>query len=91
MVYHAMDNSRELFGNSLSPLEFELDDGPSIEALLNSYPQPIVVSELEHPSEDIEDKVGVAQALYKEGLLMIVDEASQPKVDSSDDDSQSPF
>ncbi|RYY84275.1 hypothetical protein EON63_09580 [archaeon] len=27
VVYHAMDNSRELFGSPLNPLEFELDDG----------------------------------------------------------------
>jgi len=91
VVYHAMDNSRELFGNPVSPLEFELDDGPAIEALLNAYPQPVVVSELEHPSEDVEDKTGVAQALYKEGILMIVDEASKPVVDDSDDNSDSPF
>lgn len=91
VVYHAMDNSRELFGNPVSPLEFELDDGPAIEALLNAYPQPVVVSELEHPSEDVEDKVGVAQALYKEGILMIVDEASKPAIEDSDDDSDSPF
>lgn len=83
---------RELFGNPINPMEFELDDGPAIEALLSAYPEPVTVSDLEHPSEDMEDKVGVAQSLYKEGFLMIVDEASQPVVENqSDDDSDNPF
>ena len=37
VVYHCMDNSREIFGTPLQPLEFELDDGPAIEALLGAY------------------------------------------------------
>lgn len=32
------------------------------------------MSELEHPSEELDDKIGVAQALFKEGFLMIDDE-----------------
>lgn len=43
VVYHCMDNARELYGNPLSPLEFELDDGLAIEALLEAYPQSIEV------------------------------------------------
>ena len=69
---------RELFGSALQPLEFELDDGPAIEALLAAYPQGVVVTDLEHPSEELDDKLGVAQALYKEGFLLIEDEASNP-------------
>ena len=67
-----------MFGNPLNPLEFELDDGPAIEALLAAYPEGITVSELEHPSEELDDKIGVAQALYKEGFLVIADEVSRP-------------
>ena len=52
-----MDNSRELFGAPLAPLEFELDDGPAIEALLAAYPDGIEVSELPHSSEEIEGKL----------------------------------
>lgn len=37
-----------------------------------------MVSDLEHSSEELEDKVAIAQALYKEGLLVIADEASRP-------------
>eukprot|EP01031_Cornospumella_fuschlensis_P038118 gene38118-46314_t len=77
VVYHAMDNSRELFGSPLNPLEFELDDGPCLEALLTSYPHAIQVMHLPHPSEEVEDKVGVAEALYREGLLVVVDEISR--------------
>lgn len=73
---------REFFGNPLSPLEFELDDGPAIEALLSAYPDAVTVSDLEHPSEELDDKIGVAQALYKEGFLLIVDEVSKPIVAS---------
>jgi hypothetical protein len=63
-------------------LEFELDDGPAIEAILSAYPEGVVVSDLDHPSEEIDDKLGVAQALYKEGFLLIVDEASNPSSES---------
>jgi lysine-specific demethylase/histidyl-hydroxylase NO66 len=78
VLYHCMDNSRELFGSALSPMEFELDDGPAVEALLRAYPTGVVVSELDHPSEEMDDKLGVALALYKEGFLLIDDEASNP-------------
>lgn len=68
---------RELYGSVSSPLEFELDDGPAIEQLLGAYPQPVCVSELPHSSEELEDKLAVAQALFKEGFLLVADEASR--------------
>ena len=71
---------RELFATPQNPLEFELDDGPAIEALLAAYPEPVTVSDLEHPSEELDDKLGVAQALYKEGFLLIADEVSRPAI-----------
>lgn len=37
-----------------------------------------MVQDLPHPSEELEDKVGIAQALFKEGFLLIVDETSRP-------------
>eukprot|EP01033_Poteriospumella_lacustris_P000478 gene481-318_t len=87
VLYHCMDNARVLFGNDMSPLEFDLDDGPAIETLLKAYPNAVMISDLPHPSEDMEDKVGVAQALFKEGFLVIVDETSKPgQADSDDDD-----
>lgn len=89
VVYHCMDNARELYGTPLQPLEFELDDGPAIEALLLAYPDGVTVSELPHPSEELDDKVSVAQALFKEGFLLIDDEASRP--DDEDDEDDSPF
>lgn len=89
VVYHCMDNARNLYGNEISPLEFEVDDGPAIEMLLHAYPEPIMVSDLQHPSEDLEDKVGVAQALFKEGFLVIVDETSKPHVAGNDSDAES--
>eukprot|EP00603_Paraphysomonas_imperforata_P015561 CAMPEP_0114457990 /NCGR_PEP_ID=MMETSP0104-20121206/4453_1 /TAXON_ID=37642 ORGANISM="Paraphysomonas imperforata, Strain PA2" /NCGR_SAMPLE_ID=MMETSP0104 /ASSEMBLY_ACC=CAM_ASM_000202 /LENGTH=569 /DNA_ID=CAMNT_0001630565 /DNA_START=14 /DNA_END=1723 /DNA_ORIENTATION=- len=66
VVYHCMDNSRMLHEASLNPMEFDLDDGPAIEALLDAYPTPVVVMDLHHPSEELEDKVAVAQALFKD-------------------------
>lgn len=91
VVYHCMDNARELHGAPLQPLEFELDDGPAIEALLMAYPEPIAVSELPHPSEELEDKVSLAQALYKEGFLLIHDEASKPDNEDDEVDDDDPF
>ncbi|CAM9380088.1 unnamed protein product [Scytosiphon promiscuus] len=75
VVYHCMDNSRVHHGNAMSPLQFELDDAPALEVLLSAYPQPVTVSQLPHPpTEDLEDKVGIAAALFKEGFLLIVDD-----------------
>lgn len=86
VVYHCMDNARELYGAALNPLEFELDDGPCIEGLLLAYPEPVAISDLEHPAEDIEDKVAVAEALYKEGFLVIADELSHDAEQAAGDD-----
>jgi lysine-specific demethylase/histidyl-hydroxylase NO66 len=73
VVYHCMDNARVLYGAEFAPLEFELDDGPAIEMLLNAYPDPVRVNDLPHPpNEDIEDKIGIAESLFKERLLVLV-------------------
>ncbi len=76
VLYHCMDNSREMYGNPLRPLEFDLDDGVCIEAVLSAYPTSIMVADLPHPSEEDEDKVGVVQALFKEGFLLIDDDVT---------------
>lgn len=100
VVYHCMDNSRQMYAGTLNPLEFELDDGPAIETLLHAYPDPVMVMELPHPSEDLEDKIGVAEALYKEGFLLmsIEDEDnsddhndSNDNEEDDDDDDDNPF
>jgi lysine-specific demethylase/histidyl-hydroxylase NO66 len=55
---------------ALNPLEFELDDAPAIEQLLTTIePRWIMLADLFH--DTVEDKVGVAQALYDEGLLAV--------------------
>lgn len=77
---------RELHGAPLQPLEFELDDGPAIEVLLAAYPEAVLVSELPHPSEELEDKISLAQALYREGFMLIHDEASKPANEEEADD-----
>jgi hypothetical protein len=89
IVYHCMDNAREMHGAAIQPLEFELDDGPAIEMLLEAYPAGVLVQDLPHASEELEDKVGVAQALFKEGFMMIVDSVSRE--DGDDDDNDDPF
>ena len=92
VVYHCMDNARELFGSPLSPIEFELDDGPAIEALLAAYPRAVAISDLPHPSEETDDKLEVAAALFREGFLVIDDEASKPAAEGDDDgDDDNPF
>jgi lysine-specific demethylase/histidyl-hydroxylase NO66 len=73
VVYHCVDNSREFHGNPISPLEFELDDAPALEmVLLTAPPHWICVQDLIH--DDIEDKVGVAQALFDEGVISILNQ-----------------
>jgi bifunctional lysine-specific demethylase and histidyl-hydroxylase NO66 len=88
VVYHCMDNARYLYGAPINPLEFEVDDGPAIEELLQAYPHSVLVEDIYHPSEELDDKISIAQALFKEGLLMIMDEASRPsqQVQDSDND-----
>lgn len=79
---------RELFGNPLQSVEFELDDGPTIEGLLRAYPEGVTVSDLEHPGEELEDKVAIADALFREGFLVIDDEASKPAAEDGSGDEQ---
>ena len=83
MFMHYRDSSETV----LTPVEFELDDGPAIEELLTAYPDGVVVSELSHASEELEDKLEIARALFKEGFLMVVDEASKPATNESDENS----
>jgi len=70
VVYHCMDNSRVYHEKPVSPMEFETDDAPAIEQLLKTLePHWICVADLYH--DTIEDKVGVVQALYDEGILAL--------------------
>ena len=70
IVYHCADNSREFQGNPLSPMEYEMDDGPAIEQLLTTVePHWIFVNDLYH--DTIEDKVAIAQSLFDEGIIAI--------------------
>ena len=71
VLYHCVDNSRVYRGNPLSPLEFELDDAPALEALLTTVePRWIQVQDLIH--DDIEDKLEIAQTLFDEGILAML-------------------
>ena len=70
VVYHCADNARVFHGNPLSPLEFEMDDGPALEQLLTTVePAWIMVNDLYH--DTIEDKVAIARSLYDDGILAI--------------------
>lgn len=70
VLYHCNDNSRVFMERPLSPLDFELDDAPAMEQLLTTVePRWIMVADLFH--DTIDDKVGVAQALYDEGILAV--------------------
>jgi lysine-specific demethylase/histidyl-hydroxylase NO66 len=71
VLYHCVDNSRVYQGNPLSPMEFEMDDAPALELLLTTVePRWIQVQDLIH--DDIEEKMEIAQALYDEGILSIL-------------------
>jgi lysine-specific demethylase/histidyl-hydroxylase NO66 len=70
ILYHCADNSRVYLGNPLSPLEFEMDDGPALEQLLTTVePAWILVNDLIH--DTIGDKVAIVQSLYDDGILAI--------------------
>ena len=72
IVYHCLENSIVYHENNklLEPLEFEIDDAPSIEQLLTTIePYWISVYDLFH--DTIEDKIGITQALYDEGILVL--------------------
>jgi len=71
VLYHCGDNSRVFHGNPLSPMEFELDDAPAIEMILKTTdPHWICVNDLIHG--DIEDKMEIAQVLFNEGILTML-------------------
>jgi lysine-specific demethylase/histidyl-hydroxylase NO66 len=71
VLYHCLDNSRVYHGTPLSPMEFEIDDAPALEQLLTTVePHWIMVNDLIHG--DVEDKMGIAQTLYDEGLLCTI-------------------
>jgi lysine-specific demethylase/histidyl-hydroxylase NO66 len=68
VIYHCSDNSREYHENPISPMEFEMDDGPALEQLLTTVePNWIYVNDLFH--DTIEDKIQITQALYDEGII----------------------
>lgn len=70
VLYHCADNSRVYHESPLSPLEFEIDDAPALEALLTTVePHWICVQDLIHG--DIEDKMEITQSLFDEGILAI--------------------
>jgi lysine-specific demethylase/histidyl-hydroxylase NO66 len=71
VLYHCVDNSRVYQGNPPSPMEFEMDDAPALELLLTTVePRWIQVQDLIH--DDVEEKMEIAQALYDEGILSIL-------------------
>ncbi|CAB9508295.1 demethylase and histidyl-hydroxylase NO66 [Seminavis robusta] len=71
VLYHCADNSRVFHERALEPMEFEVDDAPALEQLITTVePEWIPVSDLIH--EGMGDKIAIAQALYDEGILAIV-------------------
>jgi hypothetical protein len=54
--------------------------------LLRAYPEGVMVSDLEHPGEELDDKLSIAEALFKEGFLLVDDEASKPVAEGADND-----
>eukprot|EP00593_Proboscia_inermis_P011678 CAMPEP_0171322778 /NCGR_PEP_ID=MMETSP0816-20121228/115170_1 /TAXON_ID=420281 /ORGANISM="Proboscia inermis, Strain CCAP1064/1" /LENGTH=196 /DNA_ID=CAMNT_0011821337 /DNA_START=108 /DNA_END=698 /DNA_ORIENTATION=+ len=80
VLYHSLDNSREYHGVPLSPMEFEMDDAPALEALLISGTRTdnsdgsgddwVEVQDLVHTGS-IDDKVELVNCLVGEGLLLV--------------------
>ena len=57
---------------------------------MDAFPNGIVVQDLPHSSEELEDKVAIADALFKEGFLLIDDVAEQNGEHQQDSDND-PF
>ena len=49
------------------------------------------MQDLPHPSEELDDKISVAQALFKEGFLLIIDESSKIQHSDEEEDEDAPF
>lgn len=78
VLYHCADNTCVYHEVPLSPLEFEVDDAPALEQLITTVePKWIAISDLIH--EGMEDKIAIAQSLYDEGILAIVNPDGEPK------------
>jgi bifunctional lysine-specific demethylase and histidyl-hydroxylase NO66 len=87
IIYHCADNSRVYQDKPLSPVEFETDDGPALEQLVTTVePNWIRINDLFH--DTIEDKIAIAQSLFDEGILSILNEgkADDEAEDASHDD-----
>ena len=72
VLYHSMANGRTLYEKELQCLQFEPSDGQALEMLLTSYPDWVRVDSL--PLKEIEDRVELVNALYYEGVLMMLPE-----------------
>ena len=83
---------RSLHEYPMNPLQFEPDDGPAIERVLQSPLSSggVLVSDLPHPSEELLDKVDIVQALYKEGLVMVLDDYPFPQQEDQEDEEGEP-
>ncbi|XP_068731298.1 ribosomal oxygenase 1-like [Montipora capricornis] len=66
-VYHTLENSRVYHQNELDRVEFGLEAGPLVEAILHSFPEYIKVRDLPH--DDIDFKVDLVTVLYEKGIL----------------------
>ena len=75
----------------MCPIEFELDDGPAIEEIVSAYPHGVTISDLPHSSEELDDKLDIARSLFREGFLIVVDEATKPIEEGGSDDDDCPF
>jgi len=70
VLYHCAANTVACGEGDLEPLEFEVDDAPALEQIVTTVaPDWISVQDLIHGEEA--DKVGVARALYDEGIVAV--------------------
>lgn len=76
VLYHCVDNSCVYHGQPLEPMEFEMDDAAALEQLLTTVePHWICVRDLFH--DEIQDKIDIANSLFKEGILAVFNESSK--------------
>ncbi|EDO39118.1 predicted protein [Nematostella vectensis] len=67
-IYHTMENSRVYHEVQPERVEFETEAGPSIECILNAFPNFVKVKDLPH--DNLEFKVDMVTMLYEKGVLV---------------------
>eukprot|EP00658_Telonema_sp_P-2_P084190 TRINITY_DN9278_c0_g1_i2.p1 TRINITY_DN9278_c0_g1~~TRINITY_DN9278_c0_g1_i2.p1 ORF type:complete len:178 (+),score=39.15 TRINITY_DN9278_c0_g1_i2:655-1188(+) len=71
VLYHCAKNARAYHGLPIQGLVFDLDQAEAVDFVLGSYPGTVKVSEI--PMETTDDKLDIANNLFEQGILYLVE------------------